>query len=154
VVPNLFLTADRSKHDNFTAVLEYSMIVSLFQHPKWSYQDMKHLDKAATVQSAALLHLQHSHFMLQCSHSMHPAVFPWEKLTNHMPRYLTFGKGSNGADVTFHNNFIGNFIVYQDGIETDLLKFLCPHPENSECFSVISFIIIDVKLLLNRNKHN
>ena len=59
VVPNLFLTADRSVHDNFTAALEYSMMVALFQQPKWSYQ-FEPLDKAATVQSAALLHLQHS----------------------------------------------------------------------------------------------
>jgi len=42
VVPSLFLTADRSMHDNFTAALEYSMMVALFQQPKWSYQDMNH----------------------------------------------------------------------------------------------------------------
>ena len=70
-----------------------------------------------------------------------------------MPRYLPFRKGSNGADVSFHNRIIGNFSVCQDRIETDLLK-LCAHPENSEWFSVISVIIVEVKLLLNRNKHN
>jgi len=73
VVPNLFVTADRSMYHNFTAAREYSMMVALFQQPKWSYQ-YEPLDKSATVQSAALLHLQHSHFMLQCSRSMHPTV--------------------------------------------------------------------------------
>jgi len=144
VVPNLFLAVDRSMHDNFTAVREYSMTVALFQQPKWSYQ-YEPFDKYATVQSASLLHLQHSHFMLQCPHSMHPTVLSWEKSTNHMPRYLTFWKGSNGADVPFHNNIIGNFIVYQDGIETDSLKLSCAHPENSEWFSVISAIIVGHK---------
>jgi len=101
----------------------------------------------------ALLHLQHSHFMLQCSHSMHPAVLPRENWTNYMSRYLPFRKGSNGADVPFHNSIIGNFIVYQDRIETHLLK-LSAHSENSEWFSVTPVIIFEVKLLLNRNKHN
>ena len=62
------------------------------------------------------------------------------------PRYLPFRKGSNGADVPFHNSIIGNFIVYQDRIETFLLK-LCAHPENSEWFSVISVIIFEVKIV-------
>ena len=93
VVLSLFVTADRSIHDNFTTAGEYSMTVALFSAaeiklPVWA------LDKAATVQSAALLHLQHSHFMLQCSHSMHPTVPPWNESTNHMPRYLPFRKGS------------------------------------------------------------
>jgi len=152
VVPNLFVTSDLSMHDNCTAAREYSMMLARFQQPKWSYQ-YESLDKAAAVQSAAFLYLQHSHFMLQYSHSIHPAVLPREKWTNYMPRYLPFRKGSNGADVSFHNNIIGNFIVCQDRIETDLLK-LCAHPENSEWFSVISVIIVEVKLLLNRNKHN
>jgi len=58
-----------------------------------------------------------------------------------MSRYLPFRKGSNGADVPFHNSIIGNFIVYQDRIHTDLLK-LCAHAENSEWFSVIFVIMV------------
>ena len=63
------------------------------------------------------------------------------KWTHHMSRYLPFRKGSNGADVPFHNSIIGNFIVYQDRIHTDLLK-LCAHAENSEWFSVIFVIMV------------
>ena len=95
MVLNLFVTVDGSMHDNFTAAREYSMMVAIFQQPKWSYQ-YEPSDKAATVQSAALLHLQHSHFVLQCSHSTHPRELPWEKSTNHMTRYLPFRKVSNG----------------------------------------------------------
>jgi len=54
-------------------------------------------------------------------------------------RYLPYRKGSNGADLPFSNNIIGNFIVYQDRIETVLLK-LCAHPENLKGFSAISVI--------------
>jgi len=77
---------------------------------------------------------------------MHPAVLPQEKSTNHMSRYLPFRKESNGADVPFHNSIIGNFIVCQDRIETDLLK-LCTHPENSEWFSVMFVVIFEVKIV-------
>jgi len=70
-----------------------------------------------------------------------------------MPRYLPFRKGSNGADAPFHNSILGNFIVYQDRIETDLLK-LCARPENSEWFSVISFIkpICEVKIVAEQKQ--
>jgi len=54
-------------------------------------------------------------------------------------RYLPFRKGSNGADLPFHNSITGKFILYQDRIETVLLK-LYAHPENSEWLSVISVI--------------
>jgi len=53
--------------------------------------------------------------------------------------------------VPFHNSIIGNCIVYQDRIETDLLKF-CPHPENSEWFSVISVIIFEVKIVAEQKQ--
>ena len=97
VVPNLFITADRSMHDNFTAArpgviydgCSFSMVA-----PKWSYHQIR------LLQSADLLHLQHSHFMLRCSHSMHPIVVG-EKSTNHMPRYLPFWKESNGDGCAF-----------------------------------------------------
>ena len=54
------------------------------------------------------------------------------------------------AEVSFHHRIIGNFIVYQDRIGRNLLK-MCVHPENSDWFSIISFIMST--LLLNRNKH-
>jgi len=46
-----------------------------------------------------------------------------------------------GAEVLFHNRIIGNFIVYQDRLETNLLQ-LFAHVENSDCFPVIPAIII------------
>jgi len=36
-----------------------------------------------------------------------------------------------GAEVSFHNSIRGNFVVYQDRLETNLLQ-LFGHPENSE----------------------
>ena len=42
-----------------------------------------------------------------------------------------FQKSGNGADVHFHNNAIGNFMVYQDLPEINLLQ-LFGHPDNSE----------------------
>jgi len=36
--------------------------------------------------SSSPLHIQHSRFMLQCSHYMHAAVHPWEEWTNQIPR--------------------------------------------------------------------
>jgi len=100
VVPNLFVTADRSMHDNFTAAREYSMVVALFQQSKWSYQ-YEPLDKAATVQSAAFLYLQHSHFMLQYSHSVHPAVLPRENGQITCPDTCPFERGAMGRMCLF-----------------------------------------------------
>jgi len=56
-----------------------------------------------------------------------------------------------GNDVPFHNSIIGNFIVYQDRIETDLLK-LCAHPENSEWFTVISVILFKVNIVAEQKQ--
>ena len=56
-----------------------------------------------------------------------------------------------GTDVHFYNSIIGNFIVYQDRIETDLLK-LCVQPENLEWFSVISVIIHEVNIVAKRKQ--
>jgi len=39
-------------------------------------------------------------------------------------------RGAMRSDVPFYNSIIGNFIVYQDRVATDLLK-LCAHIENS-----------------------
>ena len=55
---------------------------------------------------------------------------------------LLFQKGSNGegTEVPFHHSITGNFMVYQDRIETNLLQ-LFAHPEISERFSIISVLI-------------
>ena len=41
--------------------------------------------------------------------------------------------GETGAEAPFHNSIIGNFMVYQDRVEVNLLQ-LFAHPENTECF--------------------
>jgi len=56
-----------------------------------------------------------------------------------------------GTDVPFYDSIIGNFIVYQDRIETDLLK-LCVHPKNSEWFSVISIVIFEVNIVAEQKQ--
>jgi len=68
-----------------------------------------------------------------------------------MPTCLPFGKGTNGADVPFHNSIIGIFVVYRNQIETDLLK-LCAHLENSEWFSVISVVICEVEIVAEQKQ--
>jgi len=68
-----------------------------------------------------------------------------------MPTCLRFGKRTNGADVPFHNSIIGIFVVYQNRIETEILK-LCAHPENSEWFSVISVIIFEVEIVTEQKQ--
>jgi len=45
-----------------------------------------------------------------------------------------FKRGATGAEVLFHNRIIGNFMVFEDRLETNLLQ-LFAHPENSERFS-------------------
>ena len=45
----------------------------------------------------------------------------------------------------FHNSIIGNFIVYQDQLETYLIQ-LFAHPEISEWFSIISVINFRVNI--------
>ena len=47
---------------------------------------------------------------------------------------------------TFHNSIIGNFMVYQDWLETKLLQ-LFEHPENSEWFSTNFVIIFEVSIV-------
>ena len=46
----------------------------------------------------------------------------------------------------FHNSIIGNFVVYQDRLETNLLQLL-GHPKNSEWFSIISVTIFEVNIV-------
>jgi len=60
VLPNPFVIAVRSTLDNVTAAREYS--------------------------STAPLHLHHSHFMLQRSHSIQAPLLQWEESINHILR--------------------------------------------------------------------
>ena len=53
----------------------------------------------------------------------------------------------------FHNRIIGNFMVYQDRLEANLLQ-LFAHPENSEWFSIISGIIFEVNVVSAQSKDN
>ena len=46
----------------------------------------------------------------------------------------------------FHNSIAGNFMVYQDRLETNLLQIF-RHPGNSEWFSIISVIIFEVNIV-------
>jgi len=42
-----------------------------------------------------------------------------------------FKTGAMGSEVPFHNSIIGNFMVYQERLEINLLQLL-GHPDNSE----------------------
>jgi len=55
------------------------------------------------------------------------------------------------ANLPVTKRIIGDFIVYQDRIETVLLK-LCAHPENSEWFSVMSVIVFEVKIVAGQKQ--
>jgi len=44
---------------------------------------------------------------------------------------LLFHKEGTGAEVPFHKSIIGDFMIYQDQLETFLLQ-LFAHPETSE----------------------
>jgi len=46
----------------------------------------------------------------------------------------------------FHNSITGNFAVYQDRLETNLLQ-LFEHPQNSEFFSITSGIIFEANII-------
>jgi len=55
------------------------------------------------------------------------------------------------GEVRFHNKTICNFMVYKNGLETNLLQ-LFAHPQNSELFSISSAIILRSTFLLRKNK--
>jgi len=62
-----------------------------------------------------------------------------------------FKRGATGAEVPFHNSIIGNFMVYHDRLEINLLQ-LFRHPENSERFFIISVIIFKVNIVDEQKK--
>ena len=68
---------------------------------------------------------------------------------------LPFHFGVTGVEVRFHNIIIGNFMVYQDRLELNLLQ-LFAHAENSEWFSILSVITYVVNIVAEQSniKHN
>jgi len=56
-----------------------------------------------------------------------------------------------GRRCLFHYSIMGNFMVYQDQIETNLLQ-LFAQQENSECFSIISVIIFEVNIVAEQKQ--
>ena len=143
MVPNLFVTADRSMHDYFTAAGQYSMMVVVFQQPKWSYQ-YEPSDKVAVVVCSFAPSPTLS--LYAPTLSRYAPSFHWKNRQITCPDICPFERGAVGTDVPFYNSIIDNFIVYQDRIETDLLN-LCVHPEDSEWSSVISVIIFEVNIV-------
>jgi len=53
-----------------------------------------------------------------------------------------FERGTTGAEAPFHNRITGDFLVFQNQLETNLLQ-LFAHPDNSEWPSIISVIIFE-----------
>jgi len=64
---------------------------------------------------------------------------------------LPFQNGGNEAEVPYHNSIVGNIIVYQDRIETNLLQ-LFAHPENLEWFSINSRTTFEVNNMVDEQK--
>ena len=145
VVPDLFVTAGRSVHDNILPRPGSTLWRLLFSNSRNEVTTMNHQIRLLqySLQLCSISNTLTSCFMLhaltlrtqQCFHRKN------RKIT--CPDTYPFERGAMGSDVPFYNSIIGNFIVYQDQIETDSLK-LCAHPENSKWFSVISVIISEV----------
>jgi len=57
-----------------------------------------------------------------------------------------FKRGVTGEEVPFHNRIRGNFMVYQDRLEANLLQ-LFVHTKNSEWISIISVIVFEVNVV-------
>jgi len=84
-------------------------------------------------------------FSRTCNHG-HRRVGKWRK---HYPTALS--KGGRGSVLPHHNSTMGNFMVYQDRFETNLLQ-LFVQQENSECFSIISAIIFEVNIVAEQKQ--
>jgi len=55
-----------------------------------------------------------------------------------------------GAEVPLHNSIIGNFMICQGRLVTNLLQ-LFAHPQNSEWFSIISVNIFEVDIVARKS---
>jgi len=58
-----------------------------------------------------------------------------------------FIKGATEVEVPFHEDIIGNFMVYQDRTEINLLQLFLRTSETSEWFSMISGIIFEMNII-------
>jgi len=67
------------------------------------------------------------------------------ELRRHFPP-CPFERGATEVEVPFHYRIIGNLMVYQDRLKTNLLQ-LFAQPENSECFFIISAIIFEINIV-------
>jgi len=59
--------------------------------------------------------------------------------------------GATGAEVPFHNNILGNLMVYLNQVATNLLQ-LFAHPEISDGFSIISVSIFEVSVIAKQKQ--
>jgi len=64
---------------------------------------------------------------------------------------FSFKRRATGAEMPFHNSIIRNFMVYQDGRESNLLQ-LFAYQENSEWFSIIYFTTFEVNIVGEQKK--
>jgi len=53
---------------------------------------------------------------------------------------------ATGAQLPLHNSILSNFMIHQDGLETNLLQLLA-HTQNSGWFSIISVISFEVSII-------
>ena len=56
-----------------------------------------------------------------------------------------------GPEVPLHNSAIGDFMVYQHRIQTNLLQ-LFAHPDNPEWFSEISVITFETNIVAEQKQ--
>ena len=65
---------------------------------------------------------------------------------------LTFAKGGQrGRRCLLRCSIIGNFVLYQNRLETNLLQ-LFAHPKNSEWYSIIYVIIFEVNIVAEQKR--
>jgi len=126
VVPNLFVTADRSMQDNFTAARGYSMMAALFQQPKWSYQygPLSYYSTVCSIAPPPALSLY--------APMLSPLTISTQQCFHEKNRQITcpdtclFERGAIGTDGPFYNSILGNFIVYQDRIWNRFIEVIHP----------------------------
>ena len=84
----------------------------------------------------------------------------WQIILYCVKRSKHVGKQESGSGISlcffkrerrclFHYSIVGNCMVYQDRIETNLLQILAQH-ENQEWFSIISAIVFEVNIVAER----
>ena len=86
---------------------------------------------------------------VESKNNMHRDAGEWRHGGGIVPSALSKG-GQGGQKCLSHNSIIGNFMVYQDRLESNSLQ-LFEHPENSE-FCII-FIIFEVNIVDEQKKN-